>query len=69
MITPVPRAEAKRLYPDLRGQRLWGEQSEYDPAECRKVHWIVYSPVEPKALVQAMGLFKSARVVNKGEST
>ncbi len=67
MITPVPRTEAERLYPDLRGQKLWGEQSEYDPAECHKVHWVVFGPVEPRALAQAQRLFKSARVVKKGD--
>lgn len=67
MIEPVPRAEAERLFPKLKGQPLWGEKESYDSKECAGLHYIVYGPIEVRAVAQATKMFKSVKVVNHAE--
>ncbi len=64
VIIPVPRAEAERLYPELRGQKIWGEQEEYSHKECKDIWWVVFGPVEIRALAQATRMFKGVKVVS-----
>ena len=68
IIEPVPPVEIWRLFPELRGQKFWGDKESYDYKECADLHYIVFGPLEPRALVEAQRLFKSVRVVNKGET-
>ncbi len=63
MIKAVPRAEAERLYPELRGARLWGEQESYDHKEARQVNYVIYGPVDLQVITQASRIFKSVKVV------
>ena len=68
IIEPVPRAEIERIFPELTGQKFWGEEASYDPKDCSDIHYIVYGPIEPRALFEGRRLFKSVKVLNKGEN-
>jgi hypothetical protein len=62
-IKAVPRDVAEEKFPELKGQKLWGEEESYDHKEARQVNYVIYGPVDLQVVMQASKIFKSVKVV------
>jgi hypothetical protein len=62
-IKAVPRDVAETKFPELKGEKIWGEQVSYDMKEAKGVHYIIYGPVDLQVITQASRIFKSVKVV------